>query len=88
MPDSFPKTREHDGTVRWVQVGKKTGRCQVRGDSGAPVYTFRQSDGCVVAKGILSGTAGDEKPVQSTCVTQFVDFHDVMKAVGKDIYKK
>ncbi|WP_326820277.1 hypothetical protein [Streptosporangium sp. NBC_01756] len=41
-----------------------------------------------MAKGILSGTAGDEKPVQSTCVTQFVDFHDVMKAVGKDIYKK
>ncbi|MFC7641939.1 hypothetical protein ACFQX6_13830 [Streptosporangium lutulentum] len=83
-----PKTREHDGTVRWVQVGKKTGTCPVAGDSGAPVYTFRQSDGYVVAKGIFSGGAGDDKPVQSTCVTYFTDFHDVMKAVGKDIYKK
>nr|WP_055506795.1 hypothetical protein [Nonomuraea pusilla] len=73
--------------MRWVQVGKKTGRCTVDGDSGAPVYTFRQSDGYVLAKGILSGSSGEE-PVESTCVTFFTDFHDVMKAVGKDIYKK
>ncbi|WP_406318395.1 S1 family peptidase [Streptosporangium sp. NBC_01639] len=83
-----PKTGEHDGTVRWVQVGKKTGRCPVGGDSGAPVYTFRQSDGYVVAKGILSGAAGDNEPVQSPCVSYFTDFHDVLKAVGKDVYKK
>ncbi|MER7506685.1 hypothetical protein AB0L05_41670 [Nonomuraea pusilla] len=82
-----PETGEHDGTVRWVQVGKKSGRCPVGGDSGAPVYTFRQSDGYVVAKGIYSGGVGDD-PVQSTCVTFFTDFHDVIKAVGKDIYKK
>ncbi len=81
------KTGESDGTVRWVQVGKKTGRCPVSGDSGAPVYTFRQSDGYVIAKGIYSGGKGNEN-VQSTCVSYFTDFHDVMKAVGKDIYKK
>ncbi|MEV6041187.1 hypothetical protein AB0L65_59510 [Nonomuraea sp. NPDC052116] len=83
-----PKTREYIGTVRWVQVGKKTGKCPVGGDSVAPVYTFRQSDGYVVAKGIFSGGVGDDAPVQSTCVTYFTDIHDVMKAVGKDIYKK
>ncbi|MET7338880.1 DNRLRE domain-containing protein [Nonomuraea sp. NPDC005650] len=83
-----PKTREYVGTVRWVQVGKKTGKCPVGGDSGAPVYTFRQSDGYVVAKGVFSGGVGDDAPVQSTCVTYFTDIHDVMKAVGKDIYKK
>lgn len=83
-----PKTGKTDGTARWVQVGKKTGRCPVSGDSGSPVYTFRKSDGYVVAKGIFSGGAGDNQPVQSTCVTYFTDFHDVMKAVGKDIYKK
>ncbi|MFE3449283.1 hypothetical protein ACFXJ8_10140 [Nonomuraea sp. NPDC059194] len=61
----------------------------VGGDSGAPVYTFRKSDGYAVAKGIHSGTGDrDDNPIQSTCVTYFTDFHDVMKAVGKDIYKK
>ncbi|MEV0350603.1 hypothetical protein AB0H88_32880 [Nonomuraea sp. NPDC050680] len=41
-----------------------------------------------MAKGIFSGGQGDGKNIQSTCVTFFTDFHDVMKAVGKDVYKK
>ncbi|WP_327104272.1 hypothetical protein [Nonomuraea glycinis] len=75
-------------TVRWVQVGKKRGKCVIDGDSGGPVYTFR-SDGSVVAKGVTSGSNADETtPVKDTCVHTFTDFHDVMKAVGKDIYKR
>ncbi|MFI6510886.1 DNRLRE domain-containing protein [Streptosporangium sp. NPDC050855] len=74
-------------TVRWVHVGKKRGRCVIDGDSGGPVYTFRP-DGYVVAKGITSGSSSPEEPIQDTCMHTFTDFHDVMKAVGKDIYKK
>ncbi|GGP14387.1 S1 family peptidase [Nonomuraea glycinis] len=75
-------------TVRWVQVGKKRGKCVIDGDSGGPVYTFR-SDGSVVAKGVTSGSNADLKtPVKDTCVHTFTDFHDVTKAVGKDIYKR
>jgi hypothetical protein len=83
-----PATGGLDGTARWVQVGKKTGRCPVGGDSGAPVYTFRPGDGYVIAKGIYSGGAGEDLPTQPTCVTYFTDIHDVIKAVGKDIFKK
>ncbi|MEU7833882.1 DNRLRE domain-containing protein [Nonomuraea sp. NPDC049129] len=76
-------------TTRWLQVGKKSGRCTIRGDSGAPVYTFRKGDGYVVAKGIHHGSNNvDNKPSVSTCVNYFTDIHDVMKAVGKDVYKK
>jgi hypothetical protein len=71
-----------------VEAGKKTGKCMVTGDSRAPVRIFRQSDGYVVAKDIYSGRVGDDQPVQSTCVTFFTDFHDVMKAVGKDVHKR
>ncbi len=64
-------------------------RCTIDGYSGAPVYTFRKSDGYVVAKGIHHGSeSADNNPVQSTCINYFTDIHDVMKAVGKDTYKK
>ncbi|MGV9302016.1 hypothetical protein ACWDLG_01470 [Nonomuraea sp. NPDC003727] len=54
-------------TTRWVQGGKKSGRCTIDGDSGAPVYTFRKSDGYVVAKGIHHGSENaDNSPVRST----------------------
>ncbi|MFI0417068.1 DNRLRE domain-containing protein [Spongiactinospora sp. 9N601] len=83
------KSSKSTSTTRWVQVGKKSGRCTIGGDSGAPVYTFRKGDGFVVAKGIHHGSnSADGKPIQSTCVNYFTDIHDVMKAVGKDVYKK
>ncbi|MET9344597.1 DNRLRE domain-containing protein [Nonomuraea sp. NPDC003804] len=75
------------GTTRWVQVGKKRGRCVIGGDSGGPVYTFRP-DGTVVAKGITSGSNTKTERIKDVCIHTFTDFHDVMKAVGKDIYKK
>ncbi|MFD1930874.1 MULTISPECIES: hypothetical protein [Nonomuraea] len=42
-----------------------------------------------MAKGIHHGSeSADNNPVQSTCINYFTDIHDVMKAVGKDTYKK
>ncbi|MFC4063280.1 hypothetical protein ACFOWE_33785, partial [Planomonospora corallina] len=62
----------YDGTLRWVQVGKKRGRCVNGGDSGGPVYTFR-SDGYVVAKGITSASNTKDEPIKDTCLHFFTD---------------
>ncbi|MFI6817457.1 DNRLRE domain-containing protein [Nonomuraea sp. NPDC050328] len=81
------ENKESGAKTRWLQMGKKAGRCVNGGDSGGPVYTFR-SDGYVVAKGITAVSNAKTEPILDVCVHGFTDFHDVMKAVGKDIYKK
>ncbi|MFF1613424.1 hypothetical protein ACFVYA_37125 [Amycolatopsis sp. NPDC058278] len=51
-------TRYRDGSVaRNMFRGKKKGWCLWAGDSGGPVYTT-QSNGKIVAKGLISGAAG------------------------------
>lgn len=84
------KVKYDDGAVvRWVQVGTRANGCNKGGDSGAPVYTIRPSDGKIMAKGIHSGSTktdtGEDRV--DDCVSFFTDIWDVNKAFGDRITK-
>ncbi|MFI7143449.1 hypothetical protein ACIBO2_00925 [Nonomuraea sp. NPDC050022] len=84
------KIKNGTKTTRWVQRGTRANRCTKRGDSGAPVYTIRSSDGYVVAKGIHHGSLKNEDGTDMTenCEAYFTDIHDVGLAFGDRIMKR
>ncbi|MBB4942786.1 hypothetical protein FHR32_007186 [Streptosporangium album] len=71
------------GTLANGVRATRRGDCSEGGDSGGPIFTI-ESDGYVVAKGILSGGAD----VLGFCKLNFTDIHDVRKAFGGDVMKR
>lgn len=51
------KYNDGEGTGRNLVEGSKQDQCTLKGDSGGPVFTV-QSDGGIVAKGLISGGGG------------------------------
>ncbi|GIH99345.1 DNRLRE domain-containing protein [Planobispora takensis] len=75
-------------TVRYLVIGEKSsGTCTQPGDSGSPVYTIRQQDGRVVARGITSGGRRDQTEANFflPCRHLFTDIRHAVNAMPGSI---